>query len=195
MLYSFRIEQAIRAAAILHKSQVRKGRAPYPYVAHLFAVAAILSDYTDDQDIIIAGLLHDSLEDTDYTQEELETDFGSRVREIVEGVSERFDPEDPTPFHERKRAYLHVLKKAPVESLLVAAADKIHNLRSIIEEYDTAFEQYLEDFRGTTAERLQFYEVIHEILNNRLENDIIHEFNYVYRAFKKFIEDHTEEGL
>ena len=72
MSYSYAIEQAIRAASVLHKDQIRKGSVPYPYVTHLFAVAMIVSDYTSDEDTIVAALLHDTLEDTDYTEEELE---------------------------------------------------------------------------------------------------------------------------
>ena len=92
-MYSYRIEQALRAATILHKDQVRKGSVPIPYVSHLFAVAMIASDYTDDEDVIIACLLHDTLEDTDYTAQDLEEDFGGAIRELVEAVSE---PQDTT---------------------------------------------------------------------------------------------------
>ena len=73
MIYSYRVEQAIRAAAVLHNGQVRKGVSPYPFITHLVAVAFLLSDYSNDEDTVIAGLLHDTLEDTDYTPEELET--------------------------------------------------------------------------------------------------------------------------
>lgn len=190
MIYSFRIEQAIRAAAILHRDQVRKGRAPYPYVAHLYAVASIIRDYTNDEDVIISGLLHDTLEDTDYTIEELEKDFGHRVRTIVERVSEHISSEDPRPRHERKRGYILLLKEAPEESLIVVAADKIHNLRSIVEEYHGAFEDYLRDFNGTIPERLEFYGAIHSILNSKLQNPIIHEFNHVFNQFQSFIHAH-----
>ena len=60
-MYSYRIEQAIRAATILHKGQLRKGSVPIPYVSHLFAVAMIAGDYTDNEDVLIAALLHDTL--------------------------------------------------------------------------------------------------------------------------------------
>ena len=67
MAYSYRIEQAIKAASVLHREQVRKGSVPFPYITHLFAVAMIASDYTDDEDVIVAALLHDTIEDTDYS--------------------------------------------------------------------------------------------------------------------------------
>lgn len=56
-MYSFAIEQAIRAASVLHKDQVRKGQVPYPYITHLFAVSMIVSDYTEDENTIVAALL------------------------------------------------------------------------------------------------------------------------------------------
>ncbi len=87
MHYSYRIEQALRASAILHKDQVRKGDVPYPYVTHTFAVAMIVSDYTDKEEVIVAALLHDTLEDTDYTEDELTEDFGNTVRELVVSVT------------------------------------------------------------------------------------------------------------
>ena len=105
-MYSYRIEQAIRAAAILHKDQLRKGSAPLPYVTHLFAVAMIVSDYTDDEDTIISALLHDTLEDTDYGAGEFQEDFGGKVREIVEALSEPKEVEGrSTTWKERKDIY------------------------------------------------------------------------------------------
>ena len=86
-MYSYRIEQAIRAASVLHKNQLRKGSMPFPYITHLVATAFTLMDYTDDEDVIIAALLHDTLEDTDYTIDELQEDFGGKVRELVEAVT------------------------------------------------------------------------------------------------------------
>ena len=87
-MYTYKIEQAIKAAAILHDGQLRKGNVPLPYITHLYAVAMILESYTEDEDTIVAGLLHDTLEDTDYTPEELEADFGKEVCEAVLAVTE-----------------------------------------------------------------------------------------------------------
>lgn len=185
-MYSFRIEQAIRAASILHKNQMRKGAAPYPYISHLFAVSCIIADYTDDEDIIVAGLLHDTLEDTGYTEDELETDFGERVRMIVRNVSERTDPKDPRQWLERKTSFIELLKDAPEEALVVAAADAIHNLRSIVEEYQGNIAGFLNDFNGTLEDRVTFYEQKSLIFNARLQNDILNEFNHVYNEFRAF---------
>lgn len=193
-MYSYRIEQAIRAAAVLHQGQNRKGRAPYPYVTHCFAVACILADYTTDEDTIIAGLLHDTLEDTDYTSEELESDFGARVRDIVLGVTE---DRDVTVWTERKESYFSSLKNAPQESFMVSVADKIHNMRSVVEEYHADHAGYMRDFGGTLEERLAHYERLSELFAVKVSSDIIREFNHVFDEFKRFAqhaEENTEKG-
>ncbi len=192
MMYSYRIEQAIRAAGVLHKNQVRKGRVPLPYVTHPFAVACIIADYTDGENTIIAGLLHDTIEDTDYTLAELEEDFGCEVCTIVKEVSvpasdELSQAADREDWKEKHTRYVAQLKNASEAALIVAAADKIHNIRAIIEEYYGDRTRFQKDFGGTENERLMIYQSIGNILNSRLENDIVHEFNHVFDEYKKFI--------
>ncbi|MCD5381796.1 MAG: HD domain-containing protein [Candidatus Pacebacteria bacterium] len=193
MKYSYRVEQAIRAAAILHKDQVRKGAQALPYVTHLFAVATIASDYTDEEDVIIAALLHDTIEDTDYTPEELQADFGGPVKDMVLAVSEPLLPEGRAhDWHLKKKTYIKQLKKAPIGSLIVAAADKIHNMRCVVEEYYDAHDKFVADFGGSLEDRVLLYQEISNILNRRLENEILSEFNYVFDEYKKFI-DHVQK--
>lgn len=193
MIYSYRIEQAIRAAAVLHQDQFRHGSAPYPYVTHLFAVSFIIADYSKDEDVIISGLLHDSLEDTDYTPKELEDDFGPHVRTLVEGVSESVDKGDERSWLEKKEGYLQKLKKGPEECLIISAADKIHNMRSVVEEYQLNKEAYIKDFGGSIEDRVIFYQKLSNLLNRKLKNDIVHEFNHVFDEYKKFAE-HAHES-
>ncbi|NCN52397.1 bifunctional (p)ppGpp synthetase/guanosine-3',5'-bis(diphosphate) 3'-pyrophosphohydrolase [Candidatus Parcubacteria bacterium] len=188
MIYSYRIEQAIRAAAVLHEGQVRKGKVPFPYLTHLVSVMLIVSDYTNEEDVIIAALLHDTLEDTDYTERELRADFGNTVTEYVLHVSEQDGSEAVVAdWKERKEQYAKLLDKAPEGSLIVSAADKIHNMRSIIEEYYTEHERFMEEFGGSLEDRVRMYQEISNVLNRRLQNDIIHEFNHVFDEYKKFI--------
>ncbi len=194
MAYSYRIEQAIRAAAVLHKDQVRKGPTPFPYVTHLYAVAALVSDYTDDENTIIAAFLHDALEDTDYTAKEMEEDFGGTVTEIVLGVTEpETHNDEPLSWRDTKKQYLKQLTGAPSESHIVAAADKIHNMRCIVEQYYDDHSQFLADFGGTLEERILMYQEISNVLNRKLKNDILAEFNHVFQEYKKFIEE-VERG-
>lgn len=188
MLYSYKIEQAIRAAAVLHNGQTRKGIAPYPYITHLVAVAFLISDYTDDENTIIAGLLHDTLEDTDYSPDELETDFGPLVRKIIEGVTDaQLHERSLFTWKERQKEYFKALSQAPTESLIVSAADKIHNMRSIVEEYDGKPDLFVSHF-GSSIEDLQNkYEKLKILLHERLKNDILNEYDHVHELFKAFL--------
>jgi (p)ppGpp synthase/HD superfamily hydrolase len=186
MHYSYRIEQAIRASAILHKDQVRKGDIPYPYVTHTFAVAMIVSDYTDNEDTIVSALLHDTLEDTDYTQEELHEDFGPSVADIVLSLTRPELPKD-AQWIETRKAYLKRLKDASEGALMVAAADKIHNMRSMVEAYYDDEEKLMADFGGSLDERLMLYQEIGNIFNRKLTSPIVSEFNHVFEEFKQFI--------
>jgi (p)ppGpp synthase/HD superfamily hydrolase len=188
VVYSYRIELALRAATILHKDQVRKGSMPIPYASHLFAVLMIASDYTDNENVLIACLLHDSLEDTDYTAQELQDDFGGEVREIVEAVSE---PQNSAflklTWREQKEQYAKSLRKASQEALIVAAADKIHNMRTIVEEYYDDHVRFMADFNGSLEDRVLMYQDISNALNRSLKNDIIVEFNHVFEEYKNFV--------
>lgn len=189
-MYSYRVEQAIRAAAVLHKNQLRKGSMPFPYITHLVATAFTLLDYTEDEDVIIAALLHDTLEDTDYTIDELQEDFGGKVREIVEAVTEpKSTPENRVSFKERKRVYAEQLKKGPIEAVLVAAADKIHNFRTLVEDYSDAHDRFMQDFGKNFDERLEAYQTISNVINNRLDGRILAEFNHVFEEYKLFIQN------
>lgn len=131
-LLSFRLERALRRAADWHRGQVRKGSG-IPYIQHPLAVAVILDRLDFDEDVIIAGLLHDAVEDTAATLEEIRAGFGDRVAEIVRHDSEiKHDASGrKRPWIDRKRDHLEALADAPIEAWAVALADKLHNLISI----------------------------------------------------------------
>jgi (p)ppGpp synthase/HD superfamily hydrolase len=187
-MYSYRVEQAIRAAAVLHKDQLRKGSMPFPYVTHLVATAFTLLDYTDDEDVIIAALLHDTLEDTDYTLDELLEDFGGTVRELVEAVTEPQSTEtEKYSWRDKKQAYIKQLKKAPKAAVMIAAADKIHNFRTLVEDYYEAPERFVKDFGNNFADRMEAYQGIANVINSRLDGPILAEFNHVFEEYKQFL--------
>lgn len=128
-LPSDRILNTINLAAHLHRNQFRHDSNSTPYVTHLFAVCMYLRSVTDSEDIIIAGIMHDSLEDVaDYTYDDLVSDCGEEVARIVRGVTE----DKSLPYKERKIAYLDRLKTGSDESLMVSLADKIHNAKSYL---------------------------------------------------------------
>ncbi len=187
-MYTYKIEQAIRAVTILHEDQLRRGSMPLPYVSHLFAVMVILRDYTTDEDTLAAALLHDTIEDTDYTVDELKEDFGGPIAELVLEVTEpKMTGERELTAQEGKKAYVKNLKKASQKGLMICAADKIHNHRSVVEEYHGDYARFLQDFGSNTETKLEFHQNISNTLNSKLKNDIVHEFNNTFKEYKNFL--------
>ncbi len=189
-MYTPKIEQAIKTAAILHKDHVRKGATPIPYITHLYSVATMVSDHTKDEDTIVAALLHDTIEDTNYTPEELEEAFGTKVKNIVLSLSEPQSTEDRRyTWHEQKATYAELLKNAPIEALLISAADKIHNMNTIVEQYQNDHERFINEFGGALDDRIFMYQLISDTLNEKLDNPILSEFNAAFNRYKNFVED------
>lgn len=122
-----RFFQILNLAARLHRDHFRKDKHKTPYISHLYGVATMLASVTDDEDVVIAGLMHDSLEDVpDYTYDDLVVDCGERVAQLVRNVTE----EKSMPYRERKLAYLDHLRNSDSDSLLISVADKLHNALS-----------------------------------------------------------------
>jgi len=170
-----KISEAINYVSKLHCKQFRKGDPTLPYVSHLFAVAWILSEYTDDEDVIIAGLLHDSLEDVEgYTYEQLESDFGKKVADMVLNVSEdkaANEADKKISWDIRKQKYLEHLQSADKNSLLVCGADKIHNTVAYINDYTKDGSDTWNRFNASPQKKIAFYSKIADILKSRLDND------------------------
>ncbi len=186
------IQKAINIASRLHAGQIRKGSGDLPYISHPFSVAWILSEYTDDEDVIVAGLLHDILEDVkNYRFDDMVRDFGERVAQIVKGVSEDKDPnivsDEKATWKERKSKYLQGLEHDSTEALMVCAADKIHNLQSMIDDYEVQGDSFWEKFNAPNDEKLWFYSEVGRILENRLKNPIVKDLMVKISEFQKII--------
>jgi (p)ppGpp synthase/HD superfamily hydrolase len=192
-MYTYKIEQAIKAAALLHQDQLRKGDVPLPYLTHLISVTMILRDYTSNEDILVAALLHDTLEDTDYTADELEADFGATVRELVETLTEPYREGDrKLNWSEPKTAYIAQVKKGPLDAVMISAADKTHNFRSMVEDYTEDHDGFLRDFGTNLDNRLEIHQNLANVINSRLKEGIVHECNHTFEGYKNFIFDVKE---
>jgi (p)ppGpp synthase/HD superfamily hydrolase len=188
MKYTPLIEKAIQTAAILHQGQIRKNSYPIPYITHPFAVALILSSYFDCENLIIAGLLHDTIEDSEYTPEELEKDFGKKVRDIVMGVTEKKNDhsENKLPWKVRKESYIKNLENDSEESLLLCAADKIHNMSTVLYEYQTVGPDFLKNFNCTPEEKAWYNQEVLNVLERKLKDKrILEEFKRLLEETKK----------
>ena len=121
-------QKALKFATEKHKGQVRLGGDPF--ISHLIEVAAILYEhhYRDDN-ILAAAYLHDVLEDTDTTAEELEKEFGKEITEIVVALTIKRNLGE-TSMDKTKRMAMQ-LRKAPIEAKLIKLADRLHNVRTM----------------------------------------------------------------
>ena len=141
-----RYMHAVEVAALLFRDRHRD-MGDVPYITHLIGVCHVVEQMTDDEDVVIAALMHDTLEDIpaeQYSAERLGQDFGYRVLGIVQTVSldeKRFSKT------EARRRYLRQLQEGPIEACLVSGADMLHNGRDIIDWCE----------RDPTAARARFY--------------------------------------
>jgi len=188
MLWTEKTEKALNMAAVLHDGQYRKGKERLPFITHPIAVANIVSQYTDDEDVIAAALLHDALEDTHYTYSEMAKAFGKRVADIVLGVSipEAIEADGHSWAKDRTR-YCENLKKAPLESALVAAADKMHNFGSVLKEYASDPKRFKKDFDGTAEDRVHVYGAIVEVLVGRIPKQFADELSKIWELYRAFV--------
>ncbi|MCA1686012.1 MAG: HD domain-containing protein [Planctomycetia bacterium] len=126
------LERALRWASTAHQGQVRRGSG-VPYFEHVVAVAMIVDRLGFGEDVVVAGLLHDVVEDTPATFDEVRARFGPAVADLVAHCSEVKTEAGgrERPWNDRKRDHLAALAAAPVEARAVALADKLHNLLSI----------------------------------------------------------------
>ena len=165
-----RFDDAFRYAHDVHSAQTRKGTGA-PYISHLMGVASIVLDDGGSEDEAIGALLHDAAEDGggEATLAEIRARFGDIVGDIVLGCSDSLveDPEDKLPWQERKENYLAHLESASQSVCLVSAADKLHNVRSIIRDYHEHGEAIWDRFQGSRDGTLWYYETVASTLIRR----------------------------
>ena len=161
-IFTGRLERGIAAAIEAHQGQTRKGDRQLPYIVHPVTVAIILSRYTDDEDTIIAGLLHDVLEDTHVGAEEIERQFGEKVAAMVKDVTE---PDLPgLSWDSRKARYLRQIERGTRGALLVACADKIANLIAMVAAHETHGDALWDRFNESPERKLAFYRKVFELV-------------------------------
>ena len=163
-------ERALQYAAVAHRGSFRKGT-DIPYIVHPMEAAIIASTVTDDVEIIAAAALHDVVEDTDRTAEDIEREFGSRIAGIVCHESEDKHPEMPASesWEMRKKAFLDSLRDAPYEAKVVALADKLSNMRSMAEDFGRLGDSLWERFnQKDKTKQAWYYCGISEILKDDL---------------------------
>lgn len=204
MNHTPQIKRAIQFAARKHHGQWRAESEPLPYITHLFSVALLAAEDGADDDVVSAALLHDTLEDTDTTREELVAAFNERVAELVEHVSERPSAERGSPeasrpkgeqefgrtpgarpqWKERKEKYLAHLAEAPEDALLISIADKVDNIESKLEALERGDIALVERMKTPQSEYIWFHGALADIAQKRLPK---------HRLTKRLLEAHARE--
>ncbi|MCR5083307.1 MAG: HD domain-containing protein [Parasporobacterium sp.] len=131
------LDKAMKYAIDAHKGVERRGKG-FPYVVHPFEAVAIVATMTNDQELLAAAALHDVVEDTDITVEDLKKEFGERVAKLVEDESDKFFPgvSEADSWHERKQIAIDKIKGLSREGKIVALGDKLSNMRAIARDFD-----------------------------------------------------------
>jgi (p)ppGpp synthase/HD superfamily hydrolase len=155
----FRFEMALVYAFQLHARQTRKG-GTIPYIGHLLGVTSTVIEAGGDEDLAIAALLHDTVEDQGVALQEIETLFGARVARIVSDVSD-LAPEGKertaANWRWRKERYLAHLCESDRDALLVSLADKLYNARTILRDLRVEGESVWDRFNQPREQQLWYY--------------------------------------
>lgn len=196
MIFTPRINSAIKLAAHLHRDQTRKDSNHTPYISHLASVAMILATATDDEDVIVAGLMHDSLEDVPrYTYAKLAEDCGTAVADIVTHVTEPLDANkldiEQLPWLTRKEKYLENLREGDGRSAMVSAADKIHNTESFMEDLKKEGDDFGSRFGSSLRNKLWFHEQTLAVVKEKLGVDhvLVKRFSLCTEEFRILCEN------
>jgi (p)ppGpp synthase/HD superfamily hydrolase len=174
-----RLQRAFRYAAEKHAGQARKQSA-VPYLSHLMAVASLVLEAGGDEDMAIAALLHDVVEDCGGMPRlrEIRKQFGTRVAKILEGCTDSFGEPKPE-WTERKKDYLREVKHADRETRLVSASDKLHNVRTILADYRQDGDAIWTRFSGRKDGTLWYYRALSDEYERRHRNRITRELAIV----------------
>lgn len=177
MLLSPRFADAVTFAVRAHGQQTRKG-SDVPYVAHVLAVASLVLEAGGDEEMAIAGLLHDTIEDTDTTVEEIGVAFGRRVAAIVVACTDTDEKPKP-PWRPRKERFIaHLAAEAtPLDVLVVSRADKLHNARSMLADYRHLGDEVADRFNAAPQDQLWYYETLAGIFSARVPGPMTDELH------------------
>ena len=164
------IDYAIYYATKAHTGQRRKSDKEVDMIFHPFTVGMILQRAGAKTECVIAGILHDVVEDTKYTLEDIKEQFGTQIANIVDEVSEN----KSLPWKERKIETINKIKTASMDGKLVECADKIRNLESLYNLYQEEGEEVWKSFNKPKEEQKWYYtNMFQAVLMNTTEENML----------------------
>jgi GTP pyrophosphokinase len=191
--FTEKLTRAVDYARHLHIER-RKGTG-IPYMAHLFGVASLvigeagLADFPVTEDMIVAALLHDAVEDHGGGSRlaDIRQNFGADVARMVEGLSDSLseDPNDKEPWEKRKEAYIDRVRGEAEDVRLISVADKLYNARSILEDYRVIGPEVWRRFKRGRDLQIWYFETILEVFKSAGKSRIVDEFERVVVELKR----------
>lgn len=187
-----RFLRAFVFAAEKHNRQTRKASS-IPYVAHLMGVASLVLEAGGDEDLAIAALLHDVVEDCGGVPmlKEVRRRFGARVAKVVDGCTDAYTDPKP-PWRERKQSYIARLRNEDEETRLVSAADKLNNVRSIVSDYRAIGESIWSRFNGGREGTLWYYRSLRDEFLRDRPNRITRDLARAVSELESLAAEHTD---
>jgi len=154
-------EKAKQFAIKAHMGQVRKNEPDKPMIMHPIGVGNLLESFGYDDNVIAAGYLHDVVEDTKYTIEDIEREFGKDIATLVMGASE---PDKTLSWEERKKHTIEETRNLPIRNKLVICADKINNLEDLFLKFEKSGNRDFSAFKRGEESQKWYYTSIYESL-------------------------------
>jgi (p)ppGpp synthase/HD superfamily hydrolase len=183
------IADAVAFALEAHGAQRRKGT-KIPYASHVIRVCGLVLEYGGDARQAAAGLLHDTIEDCDVTEAELRDRFGADVARIVRSLSDVLEGDTAkrkSPWLKRKRAYIAHLEHVPKRVRLVAACDKLDNLRALVDDIAANGKRTLRRFSGSPRQIRWYYESVIDALSRDVPHRLRAELRLLAAELARFV--------
>jgi GTP pyrophosphokinase len=191
--FTEKLTRAFDYARHLHIER-RKGTG-IPAMAHLMGVASLvmgeagLADFPVTEDMVVAALLHDAVEDHGGASrlEDIRWNFGPNVARMVEGLSDSLeeDADAKGPWEQRKQSYIDRLRGEPADVRLISVADKLYNARSIVEDYRVIGPEVWRRFKRGRDLQIWYFETILEVFKSNGTSRIVGEFERVVVELKR----------
>lgn len=172
---------ALEYAAVAHDGQKRKDNFT-PYIVHPFAVGMILLQYGFSEEVVIAGILHDVVEDTIYSLTDIQEKFGEKISHIIDGVTEN---KKIISQKERFEYYLALLENSDNDVKAVRAADMLHNRKSVLKELNNKFDIW-NALHTTKEDYLEDSYLKFNIIKKTLKSELVNELEGVLNDIKNY---------
>ena len=180
------LDRAIIFAVEAHAGTERRGKG-FPYIVHPMEAMEIVATMSSDQELLAAAALHDTIEDTDVTVEQLRSLFGERIARIVEAESDSVFEGMSGNWHVCKQAGIDRLESAPLEVKIVALGDKLSNMRAIARDYAVQGESLWKLFHSSDPNEYAWrYRALRDALRELEDTDAFREFD---RLIEKVFQD------